>query len=95
MALGIMIRQRFSKSNTMTSKYSVGQKVIISPVHNQHLSSRDYDLEQYAGQTGEITDYYSITLDRGAKVFYIYTVRIGTSHKEVVLHEDELEAYIV
>lgn len=79
----------------MTSKYAVGQKVIITPVHNQHLSPRDYDLEQYAGQIGEITDYYSITLDRGAKVFYIYTVRIGTSHKEVVLHEDELEAYTV
>jgi len=77
----------------MVPKYAVGQKVIITPVHNQHLSPRDYDLEQYAGQMGEVTDDYSITLDRGAKVFYIYTVRIGTSRKEIVLHEDELEAY--
>jgi len=76
----------------MAAKYAIGQKVIIRPVSNQHLSPRDSDLKQYAGQSGEVADYYWVTSDRGARVFYIYTVQIGTSHKEVVLHEDELEA---
>lgn len=77
----------------MAAKYAIGQKVIIRPASNQHLPLRDSDLQRYAGQSGKVADYYWITLDRGARVFYIYTVQIGTSHKEVVLHEDELEAY--
>lgn len=77
----------------MAPKYDIGQKVTIMPVSNQHLSSRDSDLERYAGQTGEVMDYYWITLERGAKVFYVYTVRIGDGQNEVVLHEDELEAH--
>ena len=76
----------------MAPKYKIGQKVIITPVKNQHLSPRDSDLEPYAGQVGEVTDYHWISPGTAAGVFYIYTVRIGAGHKEVILHEDELEA---
>ena len=78
----------------MAPKYKIGQKVIITPVKNQALSPRDSSLEPYAGQVGEVTDYHWISPSTAAGVFYIYTVRIGTSRKKVVLHEDELEAYI-
>ncbi len=77
----------------MTPKYEIGQKVIITPVNKQHLSPRDSDIGKYTGQSGIVTDYYWITLDRGTKVFYIYTVQVGTGHKEIVLHEDELTAH--
>ena len=78
----------------MAPKYEIGQKIIIKPVSNQRLSPRDSDLEPYAGQIGEVTDYYWVSVGRGAQVFYMYTVGIGNGHKEIVLHEDELEAYI-
>ena len=74
----------------MAPKYNIGQKVVITPVKNQHLSPRDSGLEPYAGQVGEVTNYHWISLNTAVGVFYIYTVRIETSHKEVVLHEDEL-----
>ena len=75
----------------MAPKYDVGQKVIVVPASDQ-TSARDSKLEQYAGQSGQITDYHWI--DRDRKVFYIYTVRIDSDKKEVVLHEDELKAYV-
>jgi len=77
----------------MAPKYEIGQKVVITPVKNQLLSPRDSDLEPYAGQVGKVTDYYWVCPNRG-EVFYIYTVQMETDRKEVVLHEDELEAYI-
>ena len=73
----------------MTPKYEIGQKVIIAPVKNQHLSPRDSDIEQYAGQSGKIIDYYWIRPNAG-EVFCIYTVRIETDRIEIALHEDEL-----
>ena len=76
----------------MTPRYEIGQKVRVRPVSNQPLSPRDSGLEQYTGQCGEVADYYWISLDRGATVVYIYTIRVGDSREEVVLHEDELEA---
>ena len=77
----------------MTPKYEIGQKVAIRPTKSKHLSPRDTALERYMGKSGEVTDYHWISLERGIKVFYIYTVRIKDSNKEVVLHEDELKAY--
>ena len=74
----------------MTPKYEVGQAVIVRPARGEHLSPRDSGLEPFAGSQGTIKDYYWISLTRGA-VFYIYSVRIGGSRKELVLHEDELE----
>ena len=88
-----MIRHKFDKSSSMAAKYQTGQKVTITPVKNQHLSPRDSDIEPYAGKVGKVIDYYWICPSTG-EVFYIYTVRIETDQKEVVLHEDELEAYL-
>jgi hypothetical protein len=72
-------------------KYEIGQKVVIRPVNDQRLSLRDSDIESYAGQIGEVSNYYWIS-PRTGNFFYIYTVRVGTDYNEVVLHEDELEA---
>ncbi len=70
----------------MVAKYEIGEKVIVSPVNT--------GLKQYAGQSGDVKNYHWINVDRGAKVIYLYTVRIGSSQEELVLHEDELEPYI-
>ena len=93
MPSGIIICQRFSKGNSMAPKYEIGQKVIIAPVKNQGLSPRDSNIEPYAGRIGEIIDYHWISPNRG-EMFCIYTIRIDADRKEVVLHEDELRAYI-
>jgi hypothetical protein len=79
----------------MSARYVKGQKVTIVPPRDQPSSPRDADIEPYIGQTGEIIDYYWIRPDTGDRIFYIYTVRIGgTSKKEIVVHEDEIEAHI-
>ncbi|MFC1977173.1 hypothetical protein ACFLWS_02765 [Chloroflexota bacterium] len=75
----------------MKPKYQAGQKVIIKQFETKTPSARDSDIGQYAGQSGTVTDYYSISPSRG-EVFYIYTVKIGTNQKEIVLHEDEIKA---
>ena len=93
MPSGTMIRKIFSKSRLMAPRYEVGQIVIITPVKNQHLSPRDSSIDPFAGQIGKIVDYYWLNSHRG-EAFYIYIVRIETSHTEVALHEDELEAYV-
>ena len=77
----------------MVAKYQTGQKVIITPVKNTHLSPRDSNMEHYESKIGKVIDYYWICPNTG-EVFYIYTVRIETDQKEVVVHEDELEAYL-
>ena len=74
----------------MPAKYEIGQKVIITPVDKQSLSVRDSDLHQFAGRTGEIANYYWMRPPTG-EVFCLYTVRIDTSYKEIVLYEDEIE----
>ena len=74
----------------MPAKYEIGQKVTIKPVSEQSLSTRDYILRKSAGLTGKITDYYWIRPPTG-EVFYLYNVRIGSSNKDIVLYEDEIE----
>ena len=76
----------------MEPRYKVGQKVIINPVKNQSSSARDADIERYSGQSGTVTDYYWLRPNTG-EIFFIYTVRIGDSEKEIVLYEDEVKAY--
>ena len=56
-------------------------------------SPRDCAIDSYAGQIGEITNYYWIS-PRVGEVFYIYMVRVGTGYEEIALHEDEIEAYM-
>ena len=74
----------------MPAKYEIGQQVIVTPVSEQDLSTRDSDLQQYAGMTGEITNYYWTRPPTG-EVFYLYTVRIGAGNKDIVLYEDEIQ----
>lgn len=76
----------------MPPVYGIGQKVVIKPVNSQSLSPRDSSIEPYVGQIGEVAAYYWITPPAG-KVFCIYTVRVGAGDKEIVLHEDEIEAF--
>ena len=77
----------------MAPRYTIGQKVRIKPVSSQNMSPRDCAIDAYAGQIGEVTNYYWIS-PRGGEVFYIYTVRVGTGYKEIALHEDEIEAHV-
>ena len=77
----------------MNPKCTVGQKVVIRPVNNQPDPPRDSIIESYAGQIGEVTRYYWLS-PRAGEVIYFYTVRVGTSYKELTLYEDEIEAYI-
>ena len=76
----------------MVAKYGKGQKVVIKPVAAESLSPRDSDIAQYAGQSGEVTDLYSIS-PRTGEVFYIYMVRVETDNRAIVLHEDEIQPY--
>ena len=91
MSPGIIMRHAFNMSSLMTPKYKIGQKVVITPVRNRHLTPRDSGLEPYAGQIGEVVHYHWIAPDNG-RVFYIYTARMETDGQEVVVHEDELDA---
>lgn len=77
----------------MAPKYNIGQKVTIAPVQNQNLSSRDSDIGTYAGKSGTVADYYWITPNSG-EAFYIYTVQIEAERKDIVLHEDEIQAHL-
>jgi len=77
----------------MAPKYEIEQKVIVTPVKNQHVSPRDSDIGAYAGRSGKVMDYYWLNTGRG-EAFYIYTVRIEAEHKDIVLHEDEIKAYM-
>jgi len=74
----------------MVPKYSVGQKVIIQPRSEPGPTQRESDIGRYAGQVGEVTDFYWIS-PRTGQVFYIYNVRVGKERKEVVVYEDEIE----
>jgi len=58
------------------------------------MSPRDCAIDAYAGQIGEVTNYYWIS-PHHSEVFYIYIVRVGSGYKEVALHEDEIEACIL
>ncbi len=75
----------------MEPKYKIGQRVLTKPVKSQTLSVRDSGIEQYAGQSGTVTDFYWIRPNAG-EVFFIYTVRMGENQEETVLYEDEIQA---
>ncbi len=75
----------------MEPKYQIGQRVIAELDKSQALSARSSGIEQYAGQSGIVTDFYWIRPNAG-QVFYIYTVKMGDGEEEVVLYEDEIQA---
>ena len=84
-----IIAHTINKGNLMIAKYQIGQKVLITPVSENSLSNRESDIHKYTGLTGEITNYYWLRPPTG-EVFYLYTVRISNSNKEIVLYEDEI-----
>ena len=71
-------------------KYVTGQKVIIQPIVGSGTSERENELTKFAGQVGEVTDYYWLN-PRNGQFFYIYNVTVGENRKEIVVYEDELE----
>ena len=74
----------------MPAAYEIGQEVIIKSVSEQSLSLREAAIHPYAGQTGTISNYHWIDPPT-SEVFYLYTVRVGNSNKEIVLYEDEIK----
>jgi len=78
------------KQNEVKPRYVKGQKVIIKPVDEKGTTQREYSVNEYAGQVGEIAGYYHISPGTG-QTFFIYHVRVGKERKEIVVYEDELE----
>ena len=74
----------------MDAKYIVGQKVIIRPVNEKISTLREDEMSRFAGQIGQISDYYWIS-PRTGHFFFIYNVHVGRKHKDLVVYEDELE----
>jgi hypothetical protein len=81
------------KENVIKPRYVKGQKVVIQPVNEKGLTQREYDINIFAGQVGEISNYYWIS-PRTGQIFYIYNVRVGKDRKEIVAYEDELQSYL-
>jgi hypothetical protein len=77
----------------MAPTYEKGQKIIITPPKYERLSPRDSDISKYAGRKGKVTDYYWMNTATGETV-YIYTVQLEADDKDIVLHEDEMQAYM-
>ena len=78
----------------MTARYRKGQKVVIKPINEGALTTRDSALQPYTGQIGKVTDYHWISIDRDTKVVYVYTVLVDSDQQEIVLHEDELQSVV-
>lgn len=78
----------------MAPRYGKGQRVVIIPARNQNLSPIDSAIESYVGKDGKITDYYWIDSQTGSQSIYVYTIKIKDDNKEIVVHEDELKAYV-
>jgi hypothetical protein len=74
----------------MGPKFAIGQRVIVHPVNEQGLTQRDSDLMNYAGQMGQVANFYSISPSAG-QIFHMYKVRIGPQKREIVVYEDEME----
>lgn len=74
-------------------RFAKGQKVIIKPVNEGGVTQRENSVNEYAGQIGEVSNYYWIS-PRSEQIFYIYKVKVGkdkSAKKEIVVYEDELE----
>jgi hypothetical protein len=78
------------QNKTGKPRYAKGQKVIIKPVAEKGVTQREYNVDEYAGRVGEISNFYWIS-PRTGQIFFIYNVRVGKDRKEIVVYEDELE----
>ena len=82
--------QMMMQNKTGTPRYSKGQKVIIKPVAEKGVTQREYNVNEYAGRVGEISNFYWIS-PRTGQIFFIYNVRVGKERKQIAVYEDELE----
>jgi hypothetical protein len=78
------------RQNEISPRFVKGQKVVIKPVDEKGVTKREFDVNEFAGEVGEISNYYYINVRTG-QVFFIYHVRVGKDKKEIVVYEDELE----
>jgi hypothetical protein len=78
------------EQNKVKPKFVIGQKVIIQPVSEQGATKRENEINQYAGQVGEVSNYYWIN-PRNHQVFYMYNVKVGEQQREIAVYEDELD----
>ena len=78
------------KQNEIKPRYAKGQKVIIKPITEKGITQREENVNEYAGQVGEITKFYYIS-PRTGQLFFIYNVRVGKERKEIAVYEDELQ----
>ena len=80
----------YSQHVFLESKYKIGQRVKVRKLKSNSSALRDSEISQYANESGIVTNYYSIRTN-WSEVFYLYTVKIGSGQKDVVLHEDEIK----
>jgi hypothetical protein len=78
------------ENKTGKPRYAKGQKVVIRPISETGVTQREYNVNEYAGRVGEISNFYWIS-PRNGQIFFIYNVRVGKERKEIVVYEDELE----
>ena len=74
----------------MSVAFVKGEKVIVRAIKSQNnLSTRDYSLEKYEGQTGKIDNSYSMIMG-GGKTVTLYMVRMMSDRRVIALYEDEI-----
>jgi hypothetical protein len=78
------------RQNETRPRFGKGQRVVVKPIDEKGVTRREYSVNEFAGEVGEISDYYYISPPTG-QVFFIYNVRVGKEKKEIVVYEDELE----
>ncbi len=82
--------QMTMSQNDIRPRFVKGQKVVIKPVNEKGASKREYDVNEFAGEIGEISNYYYINVGIN-QVFFLYNVKVGKEKKEITVYEDELE----
>jgi hypothetical protein len=89
----IIMRNMTIQHQPTKPRFAKGQKVIIKPVKESGMTQRETSVNEYAGQVGEVANFYWIS-PRSEQIFYIYKVKVGKekeAKKEIVVYEDELE----
>jgi hypothetical protein len=86
--------QTSERGIAMAPRYNRGQRVVVMPVKNDSLSTRDSVIEAYVGKDGLITDYYWINSPTSRQSIYVYTVKIKEDNREIVVHEDEIKSFV-
>jgi hypothetical protein len=90
MSFRIIMRPVTIRQNEIRPRFAKGQRVVIKPVDEKGVTKREFDVNEYAGEVGEITDFYYVSL-RSGQIFFIYNVSVGKEKRIIVVYEDELE----